>query len=314
MKPSPRLIFCEGLPGSGKTTSAQQLWLHLESLGRSARWWFEHELGHPVIEFDRARAAQQAGGEEARATFAGTLAGWSALAAATEGVTVLEGTLFQMTVGAQLLADRPRAEIIAHFDRTMEVVAPAAPALIYLRPGDLAAAFATTCARRGPWFLGFLREEFAGTARGRRVGRNDPDALLEYFRERRDLCDELAGRFRGPVLVHDNADADWARQRRAITDFLGLPPMVEPAPPANAADYAGRFRTDAGDEWTVVADAAGVRVEGDQPGRLLPRGTDRFVLEGVCLEVFFRRDAGGRVVAVEGTGGLPGLPLIWTKV
>ncbi len=314
MKSLPRLILCEGLPGSGKTTTTQQLWLHLESLGHPARWWFEHELGHPVLAFDDARAAQQAGGEEARAIFERTPARWAALAAATGGITLIEGALFQATAGAQLLADRPHAEITAHFDRVQDLITPLAPALIYLRQADVAAGWRATCTRRGAWFPEFLRGEFAATARGRREGRSDDAAILDYLRERQALCDGLFERFRGAKLRHDNTDADWARQAGAITTFLGLPAMTGPVPPLRAHDYAGRFRAETGDAWTVVAEAAGLRLTGDQPARLLPHGPDRFVVEALCIEVTFRRDAAGVVTRLECAGNLPALPVHWSKV
>jgi hypothetical protein len=317
VKPLPRLILCDGLPGSGKTTTTQQLWLHLESLGHEARWWFEHELNHPVIGFDQARAAQQAGGAEARAIFARAHDGWAALArtsGAGGGTTLLEGTLLQATVGAQLLADRPQAEIVAHFDRTLELIAPLEPGLIHLRQEDVAAALAATAARRGPWFLEFLQGEFAATARGRRLGRNDAAALREYFTERRDLSDALFARFSGRKLVHENSDGDWARQRRALTDFLGLPPMSEPALPERAEEFAGRYRAGTGDEWTVAVDAAGLRLDSASPARLLPRGRDRFVVEGLCVEVTFERTDRGAIAGIACAGNLPDLPPRWARV
>lgn len=317
MKPPSRLILCDGLPGSGKTTTTQQLWLHLDALGHEARWWFEHELNHPVIGFDQARAAQQAGGMEARQIFAQAHHGWAALARASgagRGITLLEGALFQATVGAQLLADLPRAEIFAHFDRTLELIAPLEPVLIHLRQENVEAALAATCARRGPWFLEFLQGEFAATARGRRLGRNDAAALLEYFTERREISDQLFARFPGRKLAHENSDGDWARQRKAITDFLGLPPMPAPARPERAEEFAGRYRAGTGDEWVVTADFAGLRLDGDSPARLLPRGRDRFVIEGLCVEVAFQRSASGAIEGIACAGNLPDLPPRWTRV
>jgi hypothetical protein len=319
VKPLPRLILCDGLPGSGKTTTTQQLWLHLDSLGHEARWWFEHELNHPVIGFDQARAAQQAGGAEARQIFAQAHAGWAKLAPqldAGRGITLLEGTLFQATVGAQLLADLPRAEIVAHFDRTLELISPLEPVLIHLRQENVEAALTATCARRGPWFLAFLQGEFAATARGRRVGRNDPAALLDYFTERRAVSDELFTRFSGRKLAHENSDGDWARQRKAITDFLGLPSMPATARPERAEEFAGRYRAGTGDEWVVTADSAGLCLTTDSPARLLPcgRDRDRFVIEGLCVELTFQRAANGAIEAIACAGNLPDLPPRWTRV
>ncbi|HWA08531.1 MAG TPA: hypothetical protein VG838_03605 [Opitutaceae bacterium] len=317
MKPLSRLILCDGLPGSGKTTTTQQLWLHLDALGHEARWWFEHELDHPVIGFDQARAAQRTGGAAAREIFAGAHAGWAALASRTgqgHRIALLEGTLFQATVGAQLLADLPRAEIVAHFERTLELIAPLDPVLIHLRQENVGAALAATSARRGSWFPEFLQGEFAATARGRRVGRSDAAALLEYFTERREVSDELFARFPGRKLAHENSDGDWTRQGRAITDFLGLPPMPVPPRPERAEEFAGRYRAGTGDEWIVAADPAGLRLDSASPARLLPRSRDRFVIEGLCVEVTFQRSAAGAIEAIACAGNLPDLPPRWARM
>ncbi|ACB75245.1 hypothetical protein [Opitutus terrae] len=314
--PPPRLILCDGLPGSGKTTTTQQLWLHLEACGERARWWFEHELDHPVLSFGEAREAMQAGPVEYRRALTKAHDGWAALARGLRepGDTVLlEGTLFQATLGTQLLMDLSRAEIATHFDRTCELLAPVAPVLIHLRPADVAEALRVTCARRGAWFWDFLQGEFAATPRGRRLGRSDPAAILDYFRERREWSDELTARFPGRVFVHDNADADWPRQGRAISDFLGVPPIVPPPRPANAEELTGRFCAATGDEWRIVADDTGLRLVGENAPRLLPHGPDRFVIEGLCVELAFERDAGGAIAAIRCAGSLPDLPPRWTK-
>jgi len=314
---TPRLILLDGLPGSGKTTTTQQLWLHLESLGHRARWWFEHELGHPVLDYGTAEAARKAGPAEFRFTLERAHANWSTLAQrlrAADDTTLLEATLFQTTLGSQLLLDLPRAEIVAHFDRTMELIAPLAPVLVHLRSPDVATALRATIARRGAWFEEFLQLEFGASARGRHVGRNDFAALVDYFAERLALSDELFARFPGRKLAHDNSDADWARQRRAIADFLGLPPMTSPPRPPQPEDFVGRYRAATGDQWTIAADAAGLHLVGDAPARLVPHGHDRFVIEGLCVEMIFRRATDGRVTAIECDENLPALPTRWARV
>jgi hypothetical protein len=311
-----RLILCDGLPGSGKTTTTQQLWMHLDGLGRRARWWFEHQLHHPVLGYAKARDALLAGPDAVRSAMAAAHEGWAGLAArgeSPEDTVLLESTLFQTTLGTQLLADWSRTEILAHFERTAALLAPVEPQLIHLRAPDVARALRTTCDRRGPWFLDFLQTELAATPRGRRVGRADFAALLDYFNERHELSDELCRRFPGPVLVHDNSDADWERQRRAITDWLRLPPMQPASPPAQPEQYTGLFRATTGDEWCVVAEPDGLRLGGANPARLLPYGPDRFFIEALCVELRFRRRDDGVVRAIECTAELPDLPVTWVK-
>jgi hypothetical protein len=290
--------------------------MHLEALGCRAQWWFEHQLNHPVLGYGQVREALLAGPDSFRRAMAAAHDGWAGLAArdgVADETVLLESTLFQTTLGTQLLMDWPRDEILAHFARTAALVAPLEPHLIHLRPADVAQALRTACERRGPWFLDFLQTEFAATPRGRRVGRADLAALLDYFSERRELSDELCRRLPGPVLVHDNADADWARQRRAITDWLGLPPIRPAPPPARPEQYAGVFRAATGEEWRIVAQAEGLQLEGDSPARLLPHGPDRFLIEALCVELRFRRGPEGAVEAIECTADLPDLPGTWIK-
>lgn len=43
------LILLEGLPGAGKSTTAQWLAIQAERAGRRARWVYEQETPHPVF-------------------------------------------------------------------------------------------------------------------------------------------------------------------------------------------------------------------------------------------------------------------------
>jgi len=312
-----RLILFEGLPGSGKTTTAQQVWLGLEALGRPARWWFEHELGHPILDYEQARRARAPGSADAKLIFERAQAGWRTLAGQLRAggeTVILEGTLFQTTVGTQLLMDLPRAEIAAHFDRTMEIIARLAPALVCLWQPAASAALRRACAHRQPWFEEFLLREFAATVRGQRLGRAEFADVEAYFDERQAVSAELMERWPGPKLVHDNADGDWARQRRAVEEFLGLPPGRKPAPPAGVGDFTGRYRAETGDELRVAEDGQGLYLADEAGTRLLPHGPDAFVVQALCVELVFDRDPAGAVLAISCRGALPGLAPHWPRV
>ena len=48
------LIFVEGVPGSGKSTTAQFIARRLARSGRPARWFYEEQAPNPVPEIDPA--------------------------------------------------------------------------------------------------------------------------------------------------------------------------------------------------------------------------------------------------------------------
>lgn len=314
----PRLIFVEGLPGSGKSTTAQRLCFHLQRLGRPARWYFEHELGHPVFDDEQVRLARATGRAEPNGILERALAGFAALAArppeAADQPLILEGTLFQTAVGTQLLMDLPPAEIERHFLRGLEILQPLAPALIYFRPPGVAEALQTIAEQRGAWFPEYLVSHLGDTPRGRRLGLRDFAGVIAFFEDYRARCEALLARYPGPHLVVDNRARDWPRHTRAITDFLGLPPLVEPPVPADRLDYVGRYRAATGDEWVVAADSRGLYFDDAARSRILPRPGGGFAIESLCVNLDFERDAAGRVGCIRCVGALPGLPARWEKV
>jgi hypothetical protein len=311
----PRLILIDGIPGSGKSTTAQRLCLHMRSMGLPARWWFEHEEGHPVFDDVQVRSVRTGAGDAA-ALFSRALEGWAALAAdsGADGTVILESTLFQTTVGTQLLLDWPQAAIDAHFERTMALISPLNPALIYLRTEDSDTAIGTICAHRQPWFEKFLLEQLGATPRGRRHGSVTFDHVLAYFREVRAVSDGLFARFSGGKLAHNPAEGDRTAAHRAMTDLLALPPMASVLLPDRPADFVGRFRAEAtGEEWAFEERGGEICFGGFSYGRLLPCGEDRFAVEGVSAEVVFERDK-GVVTGLRCLGALPGLAPHWVKV
>jgi hypothetical protein len=285
------------------------------SMGKPARWWFEHEEGHPVFDDSQVRAVRTGGGD-ASALFSRALGGWASIASGQggQGTVILESTLFQTTVGTQLLLDWPHADIDAHYERTLELISPLDPVLIYLRAEDSDTALRTICAQRHPWFETFLLEQLGATPLGRRLGSATFEDILAYFREVRAVSDRLFARFPGAKVAHDPTEGGRSGAYRAITDLLGLPPMKPVLLADRPSDYTGRFRAEGTDEeWAFEERGGEICFAGFSYGRLLPCGGDRFAIEGVGAEVEFER-VGGLVAGLRCHGALPGLAPRWAKV
>ncbi len=315
----PRVIFIDGLPGSGKSTTAQRLSLHLRRHGHPARWVFEHETPHPIFEQSAVRACREQQPDADPELFSKALDRYQSLAGQmNEGsaeTIILEGSLFQAAVGTQLLLEHPLATIETFFEATLTALKPHAPALIHLRPKDPAAALSQTALKRGTWFPEFVVAHLAATPLGQKEQVTTWAQALSILTRHRNTCDQLFDRFTGPRLAVDPQSEDWDAINLQITQFLGLPPLREPASDPRWARHVGRYRAeDSGDVWEFALTDHGLELVGPPAARLWARPEGGFEIEGLAVEIEFESDGEAPSSGVRCSPRLAQLPLHWHRV
>lgn len=311
------LILVDGLPGSGKSTTAQRLSFHLASLGYEARWLYEHELPHPIYPDDEVDEALTGGLPALVALQEQALHRWQALAdslAGTRQIVILESTFFQIGVGL-LVGMLQEEELIRHHtQRILTATAPLNPQLLYLYQDDVPAALHRLIEQRGPGFAAILHHRLSRTPYCLAHGAN-LEALVGFFQRQRAVTDHLLAHTGLRHLAIENSGREWAHYERQIATFLDLPPWQEPLTPPDALTACvGRYRDNASeDEFHIVADDQNLYLASPTLARLYPRAPGIFAVEGICIEFTFQRNAESAVDRLVCRGNLPGLSLTWLK-
>lgn len=149
MRSTPRIIFVDGLPGSGKTTLAQKLAARPTRSGLKTRFIPEYSLQHPLHWFDYHDGAKYIPPDfdsvPLAAHMANSLAQWETFLDQMQGgseVLVLDGYPVLNSAGVFLWGDASRQDCQAYMDQVRELLKPVRPVLIYLRSTDLEKALA----------------------------------------------------------------------------------------------------------------------------------------------------------------------------
>jgi len=126
-----RLLLIEGIPGTGKTTRAKELYRRSKLEGIDARWYLEEVTDHPVHPKSLVEDHQDS-------EFASNcLRRWlhfAETAIADDVLHIMEGSAFQMTVRFMMQTDQPG--ISEYYDEFSGIVAGLEPGFIYLRPNN----------------------------------------------------------------------------------------------------------------------------------------------------------------------------------
>ncbi len=315
----PRIIFVDGLPGSGKSTTAQRLSLHLRRQGYRARWIFEHEEPHPLFSDERVRALREQSSEADHTLFETALAGYRELARIarnpTADIVLIDGSLFQAAAGTQFLLDKSPAEIDAFFDQTITALAPHSIALIYLQAEDEEAALQRTASDRGDWFPQFVISHLAATPLGQKLEVNSwPDALAVLQQHSRQ-SQRLFNRFPGRKLQVDPTSGDWGNINDEITQFLGLTPMLEPPTETDLSLLEGRYQAEGGDDiWEFRSLSGELHLVGPPSSRLWSRPEGGFEISGMAVELTFELSDEGPARYLNCAPRLKQLPLRWNRI
>ena len=285
------LIFVEGVPGTGKSTTAQYLARQLTHHGRAARWIYEEEVPNPFV------PEMPADGFRTWEAFAEAhLERWQALARAaamSREVVVADSFLLQRPVFTMLRRDVEPASIETLIGRFADAVAPRRPRLVHLLHPDPAASWRAIAAKRG---AGFVAGAIARSAEWPFLssrGLTGLDGVLAYWRAHGRLCDAIVSRLAMETLVLDVSVGGWEDRRERLCAFFGIGAASPPGPdPTELAAVIGRYR-DAEREVSV-------ELEGDQlvlrgvlwpSNPLLPVAANVFDVEAWPFRVTF--DDGG---------------------
>jgi hypothetical protein len=226
-----RLIFVDGLPGSGKSTTAERIATDLAERGIPRRLLREREIDHPLNVGGDLHPSGNTTGAGMFATYTvdsfvdESLARWRAFAAQardSERVNVLDSYPFQNSVRVLLQMDADLGTVAAYEARVAEEAAGLAPVLIYLDPGDAERSIHDIAARRGPAWTDYAISVITDCPYASARGLRGMDGAVAVLRSYKEWLDESVGRLACPKLALTACQHRWPDCRSEIRDFLGI--------------------------------------------------------------------------------------------
>lgn len=226
---STRVIFVDGLPGSGKSTTADYVARELERRGISCRLLRERELGHPLNVGSELHPSGSTTGAQMFATYTvdsfveESVARWNAFVAEAKGtqlVVILDSYPFQNSVRVLLQMGADPVLLSAYQTRVEEKAAELEPVLIYLDAGDAEGAVRGIAEQRGPvwteYMIAVVTDCPYATAR-RLQGMSGVVAIMQAYKH---LLDESVARFPFAKLALSNCHGRWHDCHASIFEFL----------------------------------------------------------------------------------------------
>jgi hypothetical protein len=225
-----RLVFVEGLPGSGKTTTSQYIVGRLQRLQFPATWLPEVQDNHPLNVGGALHPAGATTGAELFATYtveayiAESLQRWQAFVAVpNDGLTVLDSYPYQNSVRILLQMDAPLATLLTYAREVESLVQPLAPVLVYLNRAVTDEALSATLRLRGDAWTAYAMEVMTNCpyAHHRQLtGPAGAKALLDAYNA---VLHELLAESALPRLMLEQCDGHWDACYARLAAFLGFP-------------------------------------------------------------------------------------------
>jgi thymidylate kinase len=226
-----RLIFVEGMPGAGKSTTGQLLTARLQAVGVETRYFPEFEAGHPLNVGGSLHPAGESTGAELFRQYtvetyvAESLDRWrSFVSGATDNgtVSILDSYPYQNAARVLLQLDAPMA-VLQAYARDVEALArPLEPVLIFLERLMTPDALATTAGTRGEAWTAYAIEVMTSCPYAQRRNLTGPSGAVAMLGAYHGLVQDLMRRSELPRLMLEGCAEDWAACHARIDAFLEL--------------------------------------------------------------------------------------------
>jgi hypothetical protein len=229
-----KLIFVEGLPGSGKTTTASWLTARLQAERLRVKLFLEHQPEHPLNVGGPLHPSGETTGEAffqryTPASFVHeSLQRWHAFVRAAvqaEAISVLDSYPFQNTVRVLLQLNATPDCMREYAGQVEALVLPLQPVLIYVNHRDLLHTFhhlSTISAQRGKAWTDYMVELVTHCPYAMARHLEGFSGALAVLGDYKQVTDSLLRQSRCPRIVLEDGAGDWEGSYQQIEAFLGL--------------------------------------------------------------------------------------------
>jgi len=285
-----KLIFVDGLPGSGKSTIAHFIARQLNKNGIKAKWFIEMENDHPLEEFEKNKDETDASYiQRSLNDYPQKWRDYAAKAQSGDSVYIFESYPFQDILDLCLKFDLDK-QVIKNFSRQlMSIVSGLNPVLIHFYQPDVEKAIRTTWESRGGWkdhVIEYL-DEFLFCKNKNISGET---ACIGFFREAAGIASELFNEFAITKLQINGEERDWDNYRKQIVSFLGIQMVPELLYKDSFEPFSGYYTNKK--YWLVIhAENNQLYLDDfDKNEKLLPLSDDEFEIEGTTIAFKFEYD------------------------
>jgi thymidylate kinase len=223
------LIMIEGIPGSGKSTTAQFISRIMSSKGYHHKWWYEEEHGHPVYIYDDYKSMQLVVAELTNGNYRdiinSALVRWKEFVTSIQSsskIIIVDSCFFGYLTWSLFPFDVPKQDILKYIKDVEQIIKPLNPQLIYFYQTDVGAALKKICTRRG----GSTEDNFIRASThslyGKKLGLDGFEGMVLYWQEYRRIIDEA---FRGldcSKVAIENTEGEWSLYGQKVLEFLDI--------------------------------------------------------------------------------------------
>jgi thymidylate kinase len=232
MRPT-RLIFIDGLPGAGKSSTARQLAVSLARSGVASRCFLEVEPNHPLNVGGELHPAGATLGTTlferytVDAYVAESLRRWRRFvgrAGQEPATSILDSYPYQNAARVLLQMDASTDRVKQYMADVEGMAEPLAPALIYLDRTESQQALEATSRQRGEAWTSYVIELVTNCPYARRRGLVGASGVMTLMTAYETLVRELLVGSCLPRLTLTDCMGRWPVCYQQMGEFLGLDP------------------------------------------------------------------------------------------
>jgi len=226
-----RLIFVEGIMGSGKSTTARWLARLYRRTSSPARPVPEARP-HPTNVFRNLPHWMQPWLDlSAEELMTRSYANWRAFvekAVSAPHLFVFDGQLFHGDFTCLFLMNCPPQTLQQYVETVLQIARPLHPTLIYCYQTDVAQALDRIGAQRGQGWVEYQVNWKVPSPYGQQRGLAGTDGWKQLYQDYRRLTDLCLQNLAIPKLEIETSVGEWSSYQRRICKFLDLPFLPEP--------------------------------------------------------------------------------------